>query len=199
MHCQRRRGQHRRRPLMALQPAQRVWAAGMDQPPDRGQVGADVALEDGLVMGDAVAQVADASDIRMDGFPDGTGMSRGACCRTLLSSGIQSVESKRQVKSCCQNTIGRLATIPGVSVTRLASCSSTVRGEVLDEVGSLRRKALFQGQRGPCCLASTAAAALRVTTSHRWTGIISALHIRMFHRYRDSAVTSGLQLDAILS
>ncbi len=53
---------------MALQPAQRVWAAGMDQPPDRGQVGADVALEDGLVMGDAVAQVADASDIRMDGF-----------------------------------------------------------------------------------------------------------------------------------
>lgn|GEM_PF-4769200 len=38
-----------------------------------------------------------------------------------------------------------------------------------------------------------------MTTSHRWTGIISAPHIRMFQRYRESAVTSGLQVDAILS
>ncbi len=51
---------------MALQPPQGVRAARMDQPPDRGQVGADVALEDGFVVGDAVAQVAYAVEVGMD-------------------------------------------------------------------------------------------------------------------------------------
>ena len=59
---------------MALQPAQRIWAAGMDQPPDSRQVGADVALQDGFVVRDAVAQVADAANIRVDGFPDDAGV-----------------------------------------------------------------------------------------------------------------------------
>ncbi|KUP02383.1 hypothetical protein AR276_01780 [Stenotrophomonas maltophilia] len=72
---------------MALQPAQRVWAAGMDQPPDRGQVGAEVTFQDRLVVGDAVAQVADASDIRMDGFPDGTGMSGGSMLQNPAECG----------------------------------------------------------------------------------------------------------------
>ncbi|PAV93636.1 hypothetical protein WR25_27020 [Diploscapter pachys] len=53
---------------MALQPAQRVRAARVDQPPDRGQV-------------------ADASDIRMDGFPDGTGMSRGSMLQNPAECG----------------------------------------------------------------------------------------------------------------
>jgi hypothetical protein len=61
---------------MALQPCQRVRAPGVDQPPDRGQVGADVALKDRFVVGDAVAQLADASDICVDGFPGDTGMGR---------------------------------------------------------------------------------------------------------------------------
>lgn len=107
--------------------------------------------------------------------------------------------SKRQVKSCCQNTIGRLAMISGVSVARPATCSNAALAEVDGDVGSLRRKAAFQGQRGPCCRASTVAAALRVTTSQRCTGIISAPHIRMFQTYKESAVTSELQVDAILS
>lgn len=45
---------------MALQPTQGVRATGVDQAPDRGQVGTDVTFEDGFVVGDAVAQLADA-------------------------------------------------------------------------------------------------------------------------------------------
>ncbi len=89
--------------------------------------------------------------------------------------------------------------ISGVSVARLATRSSAALADVDEEAGSLRLKASFQGQRGPCCRANADAAALRVTTLHRWTGIINAPHIRMFHTYRDSAVTSGPQVDAILS
>ncbi|KXU92130.1 hypothetical protein AB839_17640 [Stenotrophomonas sp. DDT-1] len=59
----------------------------MDQPPDRGEVSADVAIQDGFVVGDAVAQVTDASDIRMDGFPDGTGMSRGSMLQNPAERG----------------------------------------------------------------------------------------------------------------
>lgn len=51
---------------MALQRPQRVRAAGVDQPPDRGQVGADVTFQDRLVVGDAVAQVADAVEVCVD-------------------------------------------------------------------------------------------------------------------------------------
>jgi hypothetical protein len=51
---------------------QRAWISR----PIGGQVGADVTFQDRLVVGDAVAQVADASDIRMDGFPDGSWMAR---------------------------------------------------------------------------------------------------------------------------
>ncbi len=61
---------------MALQPAQGVRAAGVDQPPDRGQVGTEVAFQDGFVVRDPVAQVADASNVCVDGFPDDTGMCR---------------------------------------------------------------------------------------------------------------------------
>jgi hypothetical protein len=50
-----------------------VGSVRMDQPPDRCQVGADVALQDGLVVGDAVAQVADAPNVCVDGFPDTLG------------------------------------------------------------------------------------------------------------------------------
>jgi len=86
-----------------------------------------------------------------------------------------------------------------VSVVRPVTSSSAVLAEADEDAGNLRRKASFHGHRGPCCRASADAAALRMTTSHRCTGIISAPHIRMFHRYRDSAVTPGLQADAILS
>mgnify|MGYP007088383293 CR=1 FL=1 len=60
---------------MALQPAQRMRAAGVDQPSDRRQVGTDVAFQDGFVVRDAVAQVANASDVSVDGFSDDAGMS----------------------------------------------------------------------------------------------------------------------------
>jgi len=48
---------------------------------------ADVTFQDRLVVGDAVAQVADASDIRMDGFPYGTGMSRGSMLQNPAECG----------------------------------------------------------------------------------------------------------------
>ena len=98
MHCQRRRRQHGCRPLMALQPAQGVWAAGMDQPPDRGQVGTEVALEDGLVMGDAVAQVGDAANIRVDGFPDDTGV--GA--RRMAQDSAECRYPQRGIEATCE-------------------------------------------------------------------------------------------------
>lgn len=60
---------------MALQPAQGVRVAGVEQPPDRGQVGTEVAFQDGFVVRDPVAQVANASDVRVDGFSDDAGMS----------------------------------------------------------------------------------------------------------------------------
>ncbi|VUM23280.1 hypothetical protein PGKDCPLP_03853 [Stenotrophomonas maltophilia] len=52
---------------MALQPAQRMRAAGVDQPSDRRQVGTDVAFQDGFVVGDPIAQEADAVEVGMDG------------------------------------------------------------------------------------------------------------------------------------
>ncbi len=51
---------------MALQPAQGVRAARVDQPPDRGEVSADVTFQDRFVVGDAVAQVADAVEVCVD-------------------------------------------------------------------------------------------------------------------------------------
>lgn len=51
---------------MVLQPAQGVRAARVDQPPDRGVVSADVTFQDRLVVGDAVAQVADAVEVCVD-------------------------------------------------------------------------------------------------------------------------------------
>ncbi len=60
---------------MALQPAQRVRAAGVDQPSNRRQVGTEVAFQDGFVVGDPIAQEADASDVSVDGFSDDAGMS----------------------------------------------------------------------------------------------------------------------------
>ncbi|KAG0934408.1 hypothetical protein G6F31_016114 [Rhizopus arrhizus] len=79
---QRRRRQRGRGPLVALQPLQRMRAARMDQPPDRGQVGTEVAFQDRFVVHDAVAQVADAPDVCMDGFPDHAWMS----CRRMTQN-----------------------------------------------------------------------------------------------------------------
>jgi len=50
-------------------------AARMDQPPDRRQVGTDIAFQDGFVVGDPIAQEANASDVSVDGFSDDAGMS----------------------------------------------------------------------------------------------------------------------------